>query len=88
MLTQSERYLRSLQTNALLIALSFLAANLAGCGTFSTAAAPDISLACNTYQKGATYDSTRDTSETVRGVRVKNQSFSNIGCDLVNGGVK
>lgn len=88
MQTQKKQSRLSARVTALLIALSCLGASLAGCATFSTAAAPDVSLACNTYGKQNTYDTTRDTKETVRGIQVKKDAFGRIGCDLVNGGVK
>lgn len=62
--------------------LLLLAASLASCATASTAIAPDIRLACQTYGAGGTYSKTKDTAETVRGVQVKNRAFSNIGCKL------
>jgi hypothetical protein len=41
-----------------------------------------VKFACDTYGKQNTWDSTRDTEETVQGIKVKRQAFRNIGCKL------
>lgn len=68
-----------------LMLLSLLALGsplVTACATTSTGRAAELALACSTYGDGISYDSTRDTSQTVREVRVHNQSFENLGCDL------
>ena len=76
--------------SARLMQLSFpvLACLLAtACATTSTGLAPAKELACDTYGVGTTYDSTRDTAQTVREVQTHNQAFENIGCNLDQGTV-
>lgn len=72
---------------SLVMRLSFLALvclPVIGCATLSTGVVdkPDATLACSTYGKGITYDSTRDTAQTSHEVQVHNKAFQNIGCDL------
>lgn len=80
----TKHFLQLRRLIALPILLSLLGLSLAACSTASTGVAPAVAIkfACDTYGKGGTYDSTRDTRETARGVQNKNQRFSNIGCKL------
>lgn len=56
-----------------LLAVSLLA--LAGCSQTTGVAA-----ACAAFGKPITYDSSRDTRETVRQIRVKNGTFKGLRC--------
>lgn len=82
MLRPKLQFLRLLLLSKPVITLSLLAASLASCATVSTGVAPGISLACKAYGAGISYDSTRDTAQTVQQIRVHNKSFENLGCKL------
>jgi hypothetical protein len=60
-----------------LIPLCLLALSLAGCATDMTATATKTLCAA---WRPITYSGTRDTSNTVRQVRVHNKTGQNLGC--------
>lgn len=70
--------------SATLIVLLFLAPILVGCQTLGTGTAKTKvdNTACRLYGKATTYSGSRDTNETKRQIRVKNQRFKNYGCRI------
>lgn len=62
-----------------LLPLSLLAVSLAGCQHVSPSVGTTAASRCSGF-RALTYDSKRDTAETVRGNRVHNKTGANLGC--------